>query len=71
MNLIAEGEQWQYLVNIDTHAQQMFNTLIEQMKEAEGVTEKLREDNQMEWVCCMQNIEAMAREIVNSEIIFN
>ena len=41
------------------------------MKEAEGVTEKLKEDNQMEWVCRMQNIEARVREIVNNEIIFN
>ena len=70
MNLIAEGKLWQYLVDIDTHAQQMFNTLIEQMKEAEGVTEKLKEDNQREWVCRMQNIEARARKIVENELIY-
>ncbi len=39
----------------------MFETLVEQMKQTEGVTEQLKKDNQMEWVCRMQNIEARAR----------
>lgn len=45
--------------------------LVEQMKEVEGVTEQLQEENQMEWVCRMQNIEAHAREIVINELIYN
>lgn len=49
----------------------MFDTLVTQMKEVEGITEHLKEENQMEWVCCMQNIEARARELVNEELIFN
>lgn len=49
----------------------MFERLVEQMKKTEGVTEQLKEENQFEWVCRVQNIEARAREIVNSEIIFN
>ncbi len=49
----------------------MFDTIVEQMINAEGVTEQLKEENQLERVCRMQNIEARAREIVNSEIIFN
>lgn len=48
----------------------MFDTLVEQMKNAEGVTEQLKEENQMEWICCVQNIDTRAREIVNNEIIF-
>jgi len=40
------------------------------MKESEGVTEKQKEENQMEWVRCVQNIEARAREIVYKKIIF-
>lgn len=40
------------------------------MKANEGVTEQLKEDNQFEWVCRMQNIEARAREIVYKEIIY-
>ena len=33
-------------------------------------TEQLKEDNQMKWVCRMQNIEARAREIVNTELVY-
>ena len=39
------------------------------MKVNEGITEQLKADNQMEWVACMNNIEARAREIVYSELI--
>ncbi len=69
--LFSQGKLWQYLADIDTQAQQMFDNLVEQMKQSEGVTEKLKEENQMEWVGGIQNIEARAREIVNNEIIFN
>ena len=69
--LLAEDKLWQYLADIDTEAQQMFDMLVEQMQESEGVTEKLKEENQMEWVCRMQNIEVRARELVNEELIVN
>lgn len=68
--LLAEGKLWQYLADIDTQAQQMFDKLVEQMKINEGITE-LKEENQMAWVYCMQNIEAVARETVCNEIIYS
>ena len=68
--LLAEGKLWQYLSDIDTQAQQMFDTLIEQMKKTEGVTEQLKEENQMEWVQRMGNIEARASEVVTTELIY-
>lgn len=69
--LLAEGKLWQYLADFDTQAQQMFDTLVELMKGTEGVTEQLKEENQMEWVQRMGNIQARAREIVCKELIFN
>ena len=66
----TEGKLWQYLADIDAQAQQMFDTLIEQMKVAEGITEQLKEENQLEWVCCMQNIEARIMEIVYNQMIY-
>ncbi len=68
--LLAEGKLWQYLADIDTQAQQMFDTLVELMKESEGVIEQLKEENRLGWVRRMQNIEARAREIVNNELIY-
>ena len=71
ITLLTQGKAWQYLADIDTQAQQMFDSLVEQMKETEGVTEQLKEENQMEWVCRVQNIEARAREIVTNNLICN
>ena len=68
--LLAEGKLWQYLADTDTQAQRMFDTLIEQMKEVEGVTEQLKEENQMEWIARMNNIEARAKEIVCNDMIY-
>lgn len=48
----------------------MFDIIIEQIKMAEGITEKLKEENQTEWVCRMQNIEARAREVVTNNLIY-
>lgn len=68
--LLAEGKLWQYLADIDTQAQQMFDTLVAQMKESEGVTEQLKEDDQMKWVMYMHNIEISAIEIINNNLIY-
>ena len=71
ITLFSQGKLWQYLADIDTQAQQMFDTLVEQMKTAEGLTEQLKEENQMDWVCRMQNIELIAKEIIYTELIWN
>ena len=48
----------------------MFDTLIRQFKQAEGVTEQLKAENQLEWVSRMNNIHSRATEIVNHDIIY-
>ena len=69
--LLMQGKLYQHCAEIEKQAREMFYSLVEQMREAEGVTEQLKEQNQLEWVQLMGNIEQRAREIVNSEIIFN
>ena len=68
--LLAGGKLYQHCAEVEQQANEMYDLLIEQLKVAEGVTEKLKEQNQMEWVQIMGNIEARAREVVNNEIIF-
>ncbi len=68
--LLTQGKLYQHCAEIESQARDMFDTLVEQMKKAEGVTEQLKEDNQMEWVCRIQNVEARAREFVNNELIY-
>lgn len=70
ITLFSQGKLWQYLADIDSQAQQIFDTLVGQIKEAEGVSEQLKEENQMEWICRMQNIEARAIETIKYEIIY-
>lgn len=68
--LLTQGKLYQSCADVEKQAQDMFDTLVEQIKTAEGVTEQLKSENQMEWVCRMQNIEARAKEIVATELIY-
>ena len=68
-NLLTSGKLNSYLADIDKQAEDMFLRLIEQIANREGVTEQLKAENQMEWVCRMNNIRSRAMEIVNEEII--
>ena len=68
--LLTQGKLHQHCAEIENQAQQMFDTLVEQMKNSEGVTEQLKEKNQLEWVCRMQNIESRARNVVMTELIY-
>lgn len=68
--LLTSGKLNSYLADIDRQAEELFSRLVKQMAEAEGVTEQLKADNQMEWVCRMNNIRNRAMEIVNSELIY-
>lgn len=70
ITLLAKGKLWQYLADIDTHAQQMFNILVEQMKQKENITEQLKEENQMEWIRQINNIQTRAQEILCTELIY-
>ena len=69
-SLLMQDKLYQNCAEIENQARDMFNTLVEQMKKAEGVTEQLKEENQMEWVQRMENIDMRAREIVNKELIY-
>ena len=68
--LLAEGKLYQHCAEVEKQAQQMFDTLVEQMKQTEGVTEQLKEGNQLELVQRMGNIQQRASEIVYSELIY-
>ena len=69
--LILDCKVNRYLADINNQAEEMFDTLISQYKTAEGITEQLKEENQLEWVARMNNIRQRATEIVNEELIFN
>ena len=70
-SLIIQGKLYQHCADVENQARDMFDALIEQMKESEGVTEQLKEENQIVWLQRMENIQTRARGVVINELIYN
>ena len=68
--LLLSGELASYLASLDKQANEQLALIIRQMQDAEGVTEALKEDNQLEWVRRMNSIRSRAEEIIKTELIF-
>ena len=70
LNLLTSGKLNGYLADLDKQAEDMLSRLVKQMAESEGITEKLKSENQMAWVTHMNNIRNRATEIINLEMLF-
>ena len=70
INLLTSDKLNAYLADIDRQAQEYFERLIEDMKQAQSITEYLKAENSLDWVGKLNNIRANVREIVNEEIIY-
>lgn len=69
-NLLTSCKLTAYLADIDEEATEMFDRLIKQLAEREGVTEQLKAENQLLWVGRMNNIRNQVTEIINNELIY-
>lgn len=67
-NLLISGKLQSYLSEVE--AQELFDRLMKQRAEREGITEKLKADNQMEWIGRMNALRSAVTETVNAEVIF-
>ena len=70
-NLLTSGKLNAHLTEIVRQAEGLFFRLVNQMAEREGVTERLKAENQMEWVRQMNSIRNRVSEIVYAKIIFS
>ena len=68
--LLISGKLNSHLAQIDNQATEMFDRLVKQLSEKEGITEQLKAQDQMAWVGAMNNIRNRAEEVVNTEIIY-
>ena len=68
--LLLSGKLWTYLADLNEQATERCSLIIEQMKQAEGVTETMKADNQMLWVQSMNSIRNRAEEIIRQEMIY-
>ena len=69
-SLLLSGKLDTVLADVEEQAAERYEVLIEQMSQREGVSEKLKKENQMEWVRRMRNLENRAAEIVKEELIY-
>ena len=68
-SLLLSGKLDTVLTDVEKQAAERYEVLIEQMSQRENISEKLKEENQMEWVRRMSNLENRAAEIVKDELI--
>ena len=69
-NLLTSCKLHKHLADVNEEATEMYDCLVRHLAKQEGVTERLKAKNQMEWVRCMNSITNRANEIVCSEIIY-
>lgn len=69
-NLCLGGDLWTYLADLNEQAQSRLELIIEQMKVSEGVTERMKQYDQMAWVGAMNSIYNRAEEIILREMIY-
>ena len=69
-DLQTSGKLSSYLAEVDNRAKEMFDLLVKQMAEKQGITEQLKAQDQMLWVRRLNNIRNAAEEVVNAEVIF-
>lgn len=68
--LLISGKLNDYLADLNEQAEELFSRLVKQLAEKEGVTEAIKEENQMLWVQRMNNIRSAAIEVVSNELIY-
>ena len=64
------GRMTHHLNETDREANETLQLLIEQMAQAQGITEQLKAENQMAWVGAMNNIRNAVEEIVAGKTIY-
>lgn len=70
INYLTQGKLVKHLNDVDIEATERIEFLIEMMKQQQGITEKLKAQNQFEWVGLMNNIRNSAEEIILNELIY-
>ena len=68
--LLMDDRLNEHLLEVDREAKEKVKRLVDDICKKENVTEKLKENNQMERVKLMNNFKIIAEEIVEKELVF-
>ncbi len=71
INLLTSGKLNEHIREIDEAAQERRETIIWKMMVAQGVSERLKAENQLLWVGKLNNIQSCADEIIHNELIYD
>ena len=69
-NLLTSGKLHSHLADIEEQAQELFDRLVKEYAEKEGITEQLKADDQIKWVQKINNIQECAMEAVFKDVVF-
>lgn len=69
-NLVLSCQLWTYLADLNEQAQERLDRIIQQMQEAEGITEAMKGENPILWVKHMNSIRNRAEEIILRELVY-
>lgn len=69
--MLMDGTLNAHLKEIQEIAEKRVNIIIKELEKHENMIEKLKENNQIEWVKTMNNIKNRAEEIIYNEIIYS
>ena len=70
LRLLLDGKLNEYLHEVDKECRAKVELLVEQMKAGAGITEELKEKEQMKWVGLMNNVRSATEEIVLKELVY-
>ena len=68
--MLLSGKLEKHLVEVNARAEEMFERLVDELSEDEGVTEEMKAEDQMAWVQQMNSIRSRVAEIVREELIY-
>ena len=69
INLMTSGRLNKYLASVDEQAEDMFSRLLNDYADRQGITERLKAENQIKWIGMMNNIRSTVEEIVLTDLI--
>ena len=67
---LLSGKLNNHLAEIDKRATEMFDRLVKQLAEKEGITEQLKAQEQIAWMQHMNYIRSSVAEVINNELIY-
>ena len=68
--LLLSGELYTLLADLNEQAAERCRLIVQQMAQAEGITEELKAKDSMRWVQAMNSIRSRAEEIIRDEMIY-